>query len=82
MLNVEYMAHALLENVTDDTIAQPLCDKIYDHFPLFDETLCNIELCNSVITDKYSEKSAKTSLTVCHRATLLENQSIFTAVYD
>ena len=27
----------------------PLCDEIFDYFPLFDETLLYIELCNSVI---------------------------------
>ena len=27
-----------------------LCDEIFNHFPLFDETSGNIELCNSVIS--------------------------------
>ena len=40
-----------------------LCDEIFDHFPLFDKTLRNIELCNSVISHK-TAKSAKTSLTL------------------
>ena len=32
-----------------------VCDEIFDHFPLSDETLRPIELCNAVISQKYSE---------------------------
>ena len=46
----------LLENFTDDAI-----DEMFYHFPLFDETLRHIELCNSVISQV---KSTKTFLTV------------------
>ena len=37
----------LLEKLTDDAIP---CDEIFNHFPLFDETLRHIELCNSLIS--------------------------------
>ena len=45
-------SHTLLENLTDDAIAYCLAvfDEIFDHFPLFDETLRHIELCNNVIS--------------------------------
>ena len=40
----------LLENLTGDANAQLYtCDVIFDYFPLFDETLRHIELCNSVL---------------------------------
>ena len=35
----------LLEKLTDDAIP---CDEIFNHFPLFDETLRHIELWDSV----------------------------------
>ena len=43
---------SLLENLTDNAIAYCLavCYKILDYFPVFDETLRNIELCNGVIS--------------------------------
>ena len=29
----------MLENLSDDAVAIALCDEIFDHFPLFEETL-------------------------------------------
>ena len=46
---------ALLENLTDDDIAKLYVTEIFDHFPLFDETLSHIELCNSGI--RYIKKN-------------------------
>ena len=43
-------ASTLLENLTDDVNCLALWDEIFDHFPLFDDTLRHIELCNSVIS--------------------------------
>ena len=41
----------LLENLTDDDMyCLALCEEIFKQFPLFDETLRHIELCNSVIS--------------------------------
>ena len=42
--------HTLLEHSTDDTNAQLNVTKIFDHFPLFDETFCHEELCNCGIS--------------------------------
>ena len=38
-------------------LSSTVCDEIFDHFPLFDETLrhdVHIELCNSVVSEIYS----------------------------
>ena len=53
----------LLENVTDE-YCLALCDEKFDYFPLFDESLRHMELCNSVIDQIHTAKSAKTFLTV------------------
>ena len=43
-----------------------ICDEIYDHFPLFDENLSHLELCNSVIRHiQYSEIRQNFSNSAC-----------------
>ena len=42
VINLTFCPATLLENLTDAAIA--LCDEIFDHFPLFDETLRHTEL--------------------------------------
>ena len=44
--------YAFLGNLTD---ILALCEEIFDHFSLFDETLRHIELCNTVSSVTYSE---------------------------
>ena len=52
MLNVEYMAHALLENVTDDTIAQLYVTKF---------TTISLYLTKLYVTQSYAIASSQTS---------------------
>ena len=64
-------ALALLENVIDERYCLVLCDEISDHFPLIDETLRQLEFCNSVISHIYSEIRQKLSNSACKDATPL-----------
>ena len=50
----------LLANLLMTLYGLALCDEMLDHFPLFDETLRHIELCNCV----FSQISTKNFLTV------------------
>ena len=54
-----------------------LCDIMFDHFPLFDETLRHIELCNSVIShiqgNTYNTNAWKRNIRLNTFATLLQD---------